>query len=97
MQDQFQTKKSLHRQHPPDMTTGAHELVNFVLQSPQCVTISNNFAREFAGPFTINKTKERFRHVEIWLIGKLLSILHFILELQYTLEDSTNKTYHCAL
>lgn len=35
--------------------------------------------------------------MEIWLIKKLLHILHLILELQYTLEDSTNKTYHCAL
>jgi len=44
--------------------------------------ISNNFAVEIAGPLTINKTKERFRHTEILLIKKLLSILLFILELQ---------------
>lgn len=58
--------------------------------------ISNNFAREIARPLTVNKTKERFRHMEIWLIKKLLNVLHLILELQYSLEDTTNKTY-CAL
>lgn len=54
------------------------------------------FSREIAGLLTVNKTEERFRHTEIGLIRKLLNIVHLILELQYTLEDSANKTYHCA-
>lgn len=52
---------------------------------------------EIAVSLTANITKEGFRCMEVWLIKKLLNILHLILEFLQTLEESTNKTYHCAL
>lgn len=72
---------------------GTHEPVNFVLQNPSALKFQIIFYKIIID----NKIKEGFRHMEFWLIRKLLNLLHLILELQYILEDPTNKTYHCAL